>query len=102
MKAVPDQVVETPGHDALWQWFGLSYASFLVLPRVLMHEMPDDWQRRMAELLAEYDAAFPFLEAPAYRPHVTLRDNSNRFVTTPDWLVNYRHPNRPALREGTR
>lgn len=39
-----------PGYDALWGWFGLSRASFLVLPRVLMHEMPDDWQLRMAAL----------------------------------------------------
>lgn len=31
-------------------WFGLSYASFLVLPRVLMQDMPPEWQ-------ADQDAA---------------------------------------------
>lgn len=43
------------GYDALWNWFGLSRSSWLTLPRVLMHEMPDDWQRKMAKLLEEYD-----------------------------------------------
>lgn len=39
-------------------WFGLSYASFCVLPRVLMKEMPAGWQDRMAKLLWEFDQAY--------------------------------------------
>ena len=31
----------------LSNWFGLSYASFLTLPRVLMEAMPEEWQRKM-------------------------------------------------------
>ena len=46
------------GYEKLWQWFGSSRASFLVIPRVLMHEMPDEWQSKMADLLDEYDNAF--------------------------------------------
>src|SRR5690606_33683217 len=30
------------GRERLWTWFSLSYASFLVLPRAGMHQMPDD------------------------------------------------------------
>ena len=28
------------GCDDLWEWFGLSRASWLTMPRILMHEMP--------------------------------------------------------------
>lgn len=74
-----------PGYDALWLWFGLSRASFLTLPRVLMHEMPDDWQARMEALLREMDTTFP--RSPAGDAIVRRRHGS-----WPDWLLNYRYP----------
>lgn len=45
---MPDQFddIEQTGKEKLWQWFSLSYAAWLTLPRVLMHEMPDEWQRK--------------------------------------------------------
>jgi hypothetical protein len=33
------------GREKLWDWFGLSYASWLTLPRVLMHEIPNEWRK---------------------------------------------------------
>lgn len=39
-----DEPVDCIGENALWLWFGLSRASWLTLPRVLMHEMPDEWR----------------------------------------------------------
>jgi 2'-5' RNA ligase len=86
-----EAAVETPGRDALWLWFGLSYASWLTIPRVLMHEMPDEWQEKMAALLNEYDEHWNFESVCDYTPHVTLR-KGRRFAKTPDWLVSYRHP----------
>jgi len=80
-KFCPDE----SGHDRLWGWFGLSRAAFLTLPRVLMHEMPDDWQRRMADLLEEFDREFPNSPAGAT---VVKRGRG----AWPDWLLNYRHP----------
>jgi len=77
--------VNCPGYDALWLWFGLSRASFLTLPRVLMHEMPDEWQGKMAALLNEMDEAFP--KSPAGDAIVRRRAGS-----WPDWLLNYRRP----------
>ena len=47
------------GYEALWLWFGLSRSAFATLPRVLMHEMPDDWQADMARLLNQFDEVFP-------------------------------------------
>lgn len=79
------------GHDALWGWFGLSYASWLTLPRVLMHEMPDDWQARMAQLLAEYDEAWSIPEQYQCETMVSAKRNG-KFVRLPSLLLNYRHP----------
>jgi hypothetical protein len=89
-------VISRPGYDALWGWFGLSYASFLTLPRVLMHEMHDEWQADMARLLHEYYAAFP--NQPPVSTVVNIkRRRNNRFMKTPEWLVNYRHPDREMI-----
>lgn len=79
---------EDPGQAALWEWFELSHASWLTLPRVLMHSMPDDWQAKMAVLLSEFDAAFPGV--PPLETRVQTVENK-KFIRQPDWL-DYRHP----------
>jgi hypothetical protein len=84
-----------PGYDDLWLWFELSYARFLVLPRVLMHEMPDDWQGRMAALLREYSEAFPNLPEIGCRVQCTTPDGKLR--SFPDWMLNYRHPDKTEI-----
>lgn len=78
------------GYERLWRWFGLSRASFCVMPRVLMHEMPDVWQDRMAALLEEYDATFNRSELPECRV-MAVRDDG-KFSSWPDWLLQYRRP----------
>lgn len=77
------------GYDALWLWFGLSRSSFLTLPRVLMHEMPDGWQRKMAALLDEWDESwkgFPDVDL------FVVAKQQGRFVKVPESLSQYRHP----------
>lgn len=64
------------------------------MPRSMMHEMPDDWQRRMAVLMAEWDETWDSSEMPS--PHVIARVGG-RFCKWPDWLLNYRHPDRAAI-----
>lgn len=86
------------GYHELWGWFGLSYASFLVMPRVLMHEMPDEWQAKMAELLHQYDEATDTSSA-CFTTTVTAKDRDGKFQKLPEDLVQYRHPDRVALRE---
>lgn len=91
-----DGAWERPGHDALWDWFGLSYASFITLPRVLAHAMPDEWQAQMAKLLEQFDEAWPGgVDLPT--PHVSARDDSNKFTSWPGWLLRYRHPDWEAI-----
>lgn len=94
-------VIHRPGHDALWDWFSLSYAGWLTLPRVLMHEMPDHWQALMAALLRQWDGAWSI--GLDFAPEVVLK-KKGRIVQTPDWITNYRHPRREdidAVRRGS-
>ena len=90
-----DALLERPGHEALWLWFGLSRASWLTMPRVLMHAMPDHWQRRMAQLLSEYDAAFT--NRPELGTRVQITTLSGRLTAAPPWISNYRHPDNEAI-----
>lgn len=80
---------QPPGYEALWNFFGLSYASWLTLPRVMMHEMPDDWQARMAVLLHEFDDIYNWPES-IDRLTVSVK-RGNKFAPMPAWLA-YRHP----------
>jgi hypothetical protein len=75
-------------------WFGLSYASFAVLPRVLMEAMPFEWQDKMAALLMEYDEAFPNQPDISTRVQVT---QNGKLIKTPSWLINYRRPDKEAI-----
>lgn len=80
------------GSDRLWRWFGLGRDAFCVLPRVYMHAMPEEWQEKMARLLEEYDDAHKHPDDAPFdgcRVQVVKR---GRMVETPDWLLNYRHP----------
>ena len=85
------------GYDALWLWFGLDRASFLVLPRVLMHEMPDKWQGQMAKLLEEWNETFP--NQPAIGTRVQCTTLAGKLRSWPDWVLNYRRPDRAAISE---
>lgn len=79
------------GYSRLHEWFGLSRASFLVAPRVLLQEMPDDWQLRLAALMHRYDDEYPYM--PNVTPVVSLKNyETKEFVKIPDWMLNYRHP----------
>lgn len=89
------RVIRRPGYQRLWGWFGLSRAAWLVLPRVCMHDMPDEWQRKMAVLLEEWDARWDWPEDTPSPTVVARRDN--RFARWPEWLVMYRHPDTKQL-----
>ncbi|MCD2752679.1 hypothetical protein K4W61_09115 [Pseudomonas aeruginosa] len=92
--AQPSPAPTTSGYDQLWAWFGLSRSAYAVLPRVMMHAMPDEWQGRFAELMDEWDDHWP--NQPDITAHVQIKQN-NRFISTPPWLLNYRHPDHNQL-----
>lgn len=96
MPVITVSVGDASGSERLWTWFGLSYATFLVMPRVFMHAMPDDWQERMSVLLEDYNEAFPQSDAPFDGCRVSVVKNG-RYVSMPPELLNYRHPDRQAI-----
>ena len=51
-------MTETGRSRDIHEYFGLTYASYLVLPRTLLQSMPDGWQERFVAMLEEMDAAF--------------------------------------------
>jgi hypothetical protein len=88
----PDNVFHMEGRDALSTWFGLSYASWLTIPRVLMEAMPDVWQNQMAALLNEYSSTFSnFPDGWGTRVQLT---QDGKLTKTPSVLLGYRHPDR--------
>lgn len=90
------EAIQPRSSGELWTWFGLSYASFLVLPRVLMHEMPIEWQDKMAALLHEFDETFD-TSSVCHLVTVNAKDNNNRFMKIPEYILNYRHPERDEI-----
>jgi len=82
------------GQERLWLWFSLSYARWLTLPRVLMHEMPDEWQGKMAGLLEEFDREFPDW---CQQQLIVTAKEKGRFQPLPEVLCEYRHPDKAAI-----
>lgn len=91
------EAISKEGEDKLWMFFGLSYASWLTIPRVLLHEMPDEWQGRLADLLKEYEDAFP--AQPDVGTRVQVTDLSGNLIKTPEWMLNYRRPDREVIKK---
>jgi hypothetical protein len=83
-------IINREGYNQLWAWFGLSYSSFLTLPRSMMHEMPDEWQMKMAELLEEWNDHWDFSSVDL-EPSVSFKRNG-KYASPPKWVCNYRHP----------
>ncbi|HGY3930751.1 hypothetical protein [Citrobacter koseri] len=73
-------------------WFGLSHAAFLVMPRVAMMQMPEEWQEKMAELLNQYDETIDTAAFGVKGCRVQALTDEGKLMKMPDELLNYRHP----------
>ncbi|EAA6139656.1 hypothetical protein DUU50_12080 [Salmonella enterica subsp. enterica serovar Corvallis] len=73
-------------------WFGLSYAAFLVMPRVAMMQMPKEWQEKMAELLNQYDETINTSAFGVKGCRVQALTGEGKMMKMPEELLNYRHP----------
>ena len=79
--------------DIVHNWFSLTYASYLVIPRILMQEMPEEWQKKMVELLDEAQDTWEHDDNYT----VYLRDKTGKFKKDP--LRLYRHADWNAVNE---
>lgn len=73
---------EGPIHE----FFGLTYSSYLVLPRLLLQEMPLEWQRQLVDILDKLNATG--ISTPVYA--VQRRDSKGRMIKDDPWC-RYRH-----------
>jgi hypothetical protein len=81
--------------EALEYYFGLSYASWLVMPRVFMAAMPEEWRIKMAELLHEFDDSWEW--PPELGQWIVSHKVDGRFAPIPEWMSQYRHPDRATI-----
>ncbi len=89
-----DPQTERPGFDALDAW--MNTATWLTLPRALMRGMSDDWQARMAALIAEYEAEFPN-QPGDIGTLVLVVQGGEVMQPAPRWLVDWQNPDPVVL-----
>jgi hypothetical protein len=78
-------------------WFELSYAQFLTVPRLVMQSMPQEWKEKMAALLNEMDDTFD------WRPTdgtywVKVKGEDGRLRNPPGEICDYRNGSVEHLR----
>jgi hypothetical protein len=71
-----------------WNWFGLSYASWLVLPRIALQSMPLEWQAKFFAMVREMEEMIEYPGGYTGQFAVTMK-NGNKFVK--NCLPHYRH-----------
>ena len=67
-------------------FFGLSYASYLGVPRMVTQAMPVEWQQRLVDLLEEVKPELGWTDHNDYA--VNVRNEKGRFIMDP--LRHYR------------
>ncbi len=77
-------VIDT--RSPIHQWFELSYAQYLTIPRSVLQSMPVAWQARFVACLEELDATIDW-RPPHGRYWVQLKDEQGRYVADP--LMDY-------------
>ncbi len=78
-------LVESPIHES----FGLTYASFLVIPRLLMEAMPYEWQKDMVDLMEQFSEKYIW-EMEDQRLVIRMTDQNGRLITMDENLCDYR------------
>lgn len=67
-------------NDPIHWWFGLSYSSYLVLPRSILQSAPVEWQKNFVKCLEELQTMF---EQENDHYIVSLRDENGKFTKDP-------------------
>jgi len=84
---------------AIHEAFGLTYASWLVLPRTLLRDMPTEWQTQFVKLLDEYHDVVRD-KAPEYNYDINIQFKKNgKFCSIPEYFSNYKYPKHEDLLE---
>jgi hypothetical protein len=71
----------------IWDWFGLSYSSYVVLPRRALCSLPIEWQERFVALMDEAQSLLP--PEATEGEYMVRKRIGGRFVADPN--VPYKH-----------
>jgi hypothetical protein len=69
--------------DYIHEWFNLTYASYLVLPRTLLQSMPKEWQKEFVKLLEELDNSFDLPDNYTSEYWIRMKDANGKFAKDP-------------------
>lgn len=83
VQALNDVDVKPVGFEPIHRYFGLSYASYLVVPRSLLQSMPDAWQARLVRCLEE------LFDVYDNHAHYVVQTKDERGKFTKDNLADY-------------
>jgi len=83
-------------HDPVHEWFGLTYANYLVIQRSVMCAMPYEWQQKMVALLDEMYETIDADKIPS-NFRVNAVNEKGKFVKDP--FCQYRHPEPIPMRK---
>lgn len=67
-------------HGPIHEFFELTYASYLVLPRSILQSAPVEWQQRFVGVLNELETMF---DMPSDRYAVSIREHDGRLARDP-------------------
>jgi hypothetical protein len=68
--------------EPIHEWFELSYAHYLTIPRSVLQSMPAEWQARFVACLRELDHTIDWRPADG-RYWVVLKDQHGRYRSDP-------------------
>lgn len=82
---MPEEIINfTDENDYIHNWFGLTYANYLVLPRSILQSMSDEWQKKMVNLLNELEDKMNeegLQDMPDYL--VDAKDSNGKYIKDP-------------------
>ncbi len=86
--------LDLDSNTPVWDWFELSYASYVAIPRIVLQAMPIKWQKDFVKLMDELDNTIDWRRNHCY---IQYRDSKGRFLKK-DPFSNYRHY-QPSIKE---
>jgi hypothetical protein len=69
-------------NDHIHEWFELTYAQYLTIPRSVLQSMNQEWQEKFVALLNELDATIDWRPSEG-RYWVQLKDAKGKYVADP-------------------
>ena len=79
-----EKIEFTDEDDYIHNWFGLTYANYLVLPRSILQSMDAEWQKKMVNLLNDLEDKMReeyLQDMPDYS--VNAKDSNGKYIKDP-------------------